>query len=334
MKYQNFKGGNNMFISLEETKKLISEGKLLHIAGDEKLMSQLPKGNWIGGTTPYFITEDGGITSNEKLFVDVIDFALDFKVSEYDKNNIEEITKNAYDNGVTLLVIPFASEVAVKYSKEAPNSEELLLTPIVGWISGFNLETNGTAKVYNGISGSAFNDKAVALHINLPENKFASIGIINIFQYDENADKIEFFEDSLSVKKCLVNGEEVIFEKYIADNKIDTKLPLVSDYNSVLINVSIKSVSADNNTVDLYAPVFAGREYRFASPVGDYHERFEKFLKDYDSNNPFFSCNCILNYLYGDLEGKATKPFAGPVTFGEVAYQLLNQTLVYVEIVE
>lgn len=323
-----------MFISLDETKKLISEGKLLHIAADEKLLNQLPNGNWIGGTTPYFITEDGGITSSEKLFVNEINFAVDFKLSDYDKDNIMGITKDAYQNGFTILIIPFASEVAVKYSKEAPNSEDLLLTPIVGWISGFNLNTNGFAKVYNGSNGTVFSDKAVALHINLPDNKFASIGIINIFKYDENADKIEFLEDSLSVNKCLVNGKEVVFKKYIEENKINTKLPLVSDYNSVLFNVSIKSISSDNDTVELYAPVFAEREYRFASPVGDYHECFENWLKDYENNKPFFSCNCILNYLYGDLEGKTTKPFSGPVTFGEVAYQLLNQTLVYVEIVE
>ena len=51
------------------------------------------------------------------------------------------------------------------------------------------------------------------------------------------------------------------------------------------------------------------------------------------AGNPIFSCNCILNYLYGNLEGKTTPPYAGPVSFGEVAYQLLNQTLVYCEIV-
>lgn len=323
-----------MFISLEETKRLISEGKLLHIAADEKLMEQLPKGNWIGGTTPYFITEDGGITSSEKLFVNEIDFAVDFKVADYDKSNVMNITKDAYNNGITLLIMPFASEVAINFSKEAPNSEDLLLTPIVGWISGFNLEKGGIAKVYNGTSGAEYSNKAVALHIGLPDNRFASIGIVNIFKYNETSDKIEFFEDSLSVKKCLVNGEEVIFEKYISENNINTKLPLVSDYNSVLFNVSIKSVSQENHTVELYAPVFAGREYHFANPVGDYHDSFVNCLKDIGSSNPFFSCNCILNYLYGELDGKKTEPFAGPVTFGEVAYQLLNQTLVYAEIVE
>jgi hypothetical protein len=32
------------------------------------------------------------------------------------------------------------------------------------------------------------------------------------------------------------------------------------------------------------------------------------------------------------LAGKQTGAFTGPVTFGEVAYQLLNQTLVYLKI--
>jgi len=103
----------------------------------------------------------------------------------------------------------------------------------------------------------------------------------------------------------------------------------VADYNGTLINVSIKSVSAENKTVDLYAPVFSGKEYRFASPIKDYAASFAEHLQEYRDLKPIFSCNCILNYLYGKLDGKATPPFAGPVTFGEIAYQLLNQTLVY-----
>lgn len=55
-------------------------------------------------------------------------------------------------------------------------------------------------------------------------------------------------------------------------------------------------------------------------------------LMDTDTNNVVFSCNCILNYLFSNLENKKTGAFVGPVTFGEIAYQLLNQTLVYLEI--
>lgn len=46
-----------------------------------------------------------------------------------------------------------------------------------------------------------------------------------------------------------------------------------------------------------------------------------------------FSCNCILNHLYGQLEGQRTGRFTGPMTFGEIAFLLLKQTLVYLAVV-
>jgi hypothetical protein len=318
-----------MLVNIKEAIKLIEEGKILHIAADESLLEQLPKGKWIAGTTPYFITEQGGVTCKDKLFVNEIDCAVDCKITVYDRSNVFNITKDSYHNGMTFLVIPFASDIAVYYSKEAPYSNDLLMNPTVGWITGYDLSTNATAKVYDGSSGKAYNDKAVALHICLPDDKIASLGIVNIFDIDSNAAKIEFPEDTLSVSKCLVNGKEMLFADYILENNIDTQLPLVADYNGTLINVSIKSVSEGNKTVELYAPVFAGEEYRFASPVSNYAASFTEQLQSFKDLNPIFSCNCILNYLYGKLEGKSTPPFAGPVTFGEIAYQLLNQTLVY-----
>jgi len=38
-------------------------------------------------------------------------------------------------------------------------------------------------------------------------------------------------------------------------------------------------------------------------------------------------------YLYGKLEG-ARAGLAGPCTFGEIAYLLLNQTMVYFDVVD
>jgi hypothetical protein len=321
-----------MFVTLEEAKKMIADGKLLHIAADESLLEQLPAGKWIAGTTPYFITGKGGITCKDRLFVDEITGVVDFKTVIYDKKDILNITKDAYPNGLSFLVMPFASEVAVLYAKEAPNSETLFMTPIIGWISGFDLSTDANAKVYDGVKGRSYSDKAVVLHVCLPDGSIASLGTVNIFDVDEKAPGIEFTEDSLSVDKCLVNGKEVIFADYIAKNGIDTRLPLVADYNGVLVNASIKTIS--DGKVDLYAPVFTGKVYRFASKIDDYAASFIENLKDLKNAKPVFSCNCILNYLYGELDGKATLPFAGPVTFGEVAYQLLNQTLVYAEIVK
>jgi hypothetical protein len=66
--------------------------------------------------------------------------------------------------------------------------------------------------------------------------------------------------------------------------------------------------------------------------VADYVKAFTRQMPSGGDDKVFFSCNCILNFLHSELAGKQTGAFTGPVTFGEVAYQLLNQTLVYLKI--
>ncbi|MBQ9459936.1 MAG: hypothetical protein IJU66_08410 [Oscillospiraceae bacterium] len=320
-----------MLVSLDQASRLIKEGRILHIAADDSLLARLPAGKWIGGTTPYFIAEDGGVLTKDKLFVSELDFAEDVKVGVYGKYNIFQIVEECFDNGLTMLILPFGSEVAAKYAKEAPDVEELLLHPTLGWVSGFDLDAGGEAKVYDGTTGKSYTDKAVAMYLKLPEGKTAMINIVNIFEDDKTDPVITFPENTLDVTRCRVNGQEVNFAEYIQKKNIDTQMPLVADYNGVFINTSIKDIV--DGSVSLYAPVFRGIDYRFATRVANYADEFKSRIAATGAGKPFFSCNCILNYLYGNLEGKKTPPYAGPVTFGEVAYQLLNQTLVYCEIV-
>ena len=319
-----------MLITLEETIAKIDEGKALHIAGDERLLNKLPKGRWIGGTTPYFISEEGGILTKDRLYVTEIDFAEEVRIASYGKYNVFQIVEECYDNGLNILIMPYRSAVATKYSKEAPDVEELLMHPTIGWISGFDLNEGGEAKVYDGTTGESYTDKAVVMYIRLPEDKSAVISMINIFSDDKTDPVIRFNDNDLSVKRCTVNGQDVDLAEYIRKKGIDTRMPLVADYNGSYINTSVKML--ENGSVGFYAPVFKGIDYRFAVPVGDYAAEFKKQIDSAGAHKPVFSCNCILNYQYGGLEGTCTPPYAGPVTFGEVAYQLLNQTLVYCEI--
>ena len=318
-----------MLITLDETIALINEGKILHIAADDSLLKKLPKGKWIGGTTPYFISDDGGIFTKEMLFVNEIDYAEDVKVAVYGKYNIFQIVEECYDNGLTMLIMPYGSAVAAKYAKEAPEVEELLMHPIVGWISGLDLNSEDEARVYDGTTQEAYTDKAVAMYIKLPEGKTAMINMVNIFSDDKTDPVIRFNDNELSVSDCTVNGQKVNFAEYIGKKGIDPKMPLVADYNGSYINTSIKGV--ENGRVGFYAPVFKNVEYRFATSIGDYATEFRKRIDEAEAHNPVLSCNCILNYLYG-LNGQKIPPYTGPVTFGEIAYQLLNQTLVYCEI--
>ena len=168
------------------------------------------------------------------------------------------------------------------------------------------------------------------MHVKVPDGKTISVNIINIFEQDENSPVITFAEEGFSVKKCLVDGKETVFADYIAENGIDTKLPLIGNYSGSGVNISFRSI--EDGVVNFYAPVFDGIEYRLAKSVPDYAEAFHNHLKGISDASAVFSCNCILNFLYGELEGKSIEAFTGPITFGEIAYQLLNQTLVYLTV--
>jgi len=322
-----------MLITFDETSKKIAAGTVLHIAGTEALLRKLPKGNWIGGSTEYFMAKDGGKVTGELLFVTEFPYS-DFKIRSYDTDTISKVAVEAFDNGFSIAVVPFDSAIHKLYAEKAPGFEDMFIKNIAGWISGLNLGASGQTPIsVNGQTGAVHTDKAAVLHIGVPEDKAVTICVINIFSQDENSPVIEFQEEGFSATKCLVNGEETVLADYIAKNEIDTKLPLVGDYSGNGVNISFKSI--DNGVVHFYAPVFIGIKYRIAKSVPDYAEEFNSRLSDHLSDldtKAVFSCNCILNFLYGELEGKSIEKITGPITFGEIAYQLVNQTLVYVSV--
>jgi len=98
-----------------------------------------------------------------------------------------------------------------------------------------------------------------------------------------------------------------------------------------MVYVSIQAMLDKEKSVQFYAPVFEGVSYRIARPVEDYAAKFHVAVPN-GAAKPVFACNCILNFLYGELEGKKTGAITGPITFGEIAYQLLNQTMVFLQI--
>jgi hypothetical protein len=317
-------------MTFDEASQKINGGELLHIAGTEELIRKLPKGNWVGGSTEYFMAKEGGTVSGEKLFVTSFPYA-DFSIKSYGVEEIANVAADAFDNGFSIAIIPFDSAVHKTYAEKAPGFDDMFIKNVAGWIAGLNLSKAGQTPIsVNGQTGEAFADKAAVLHIGVPEGKAVTIGVINIFSQDEESPVIEFMEDGFSAVKCLINGEERSFADYIAENGIDTKLPLVGDYSGNGVNVSFKSI--DGATVNLYAPVFTGIKYRMAKAVPDYAAELNNHLADFRDAHSVFSCICILNFLYGELEGKNIELFRGPVTFGEIAYQLVNQTLVYVSV--
>jgi hypothetical protein len=157
----------------------------------------------------------------------------------------------------------------------------------------------------------------------------ATIDIINLFEQGHGP-TLTFDDTGFTQHTVYVDGVAHDFGAYLASIGHDVRLPLVADYYGAFVNVSIQDAPAQGE-VALYAPVFKGVDYRLADPVDDYVSRFDAYLGSHTAT-PDWSCNCILNFVYSELEGKRTGQFTGPVTFGEIAFQLLNQTLVYLTI--
>jgi hypothetical protein len=324
-----------MLLTVDEVKELISQGQRLSLAGDEEILKQLPKGKWIAGTIPYFMADEGGLSTREKVFVTQLpDYIIDAQIVSYTKATIPKVFSDAPADGFSLIIIPASSDIHLSFALNAPKYDAFATRPLIGWISGMHLDDLGkiSAKVVNGETGEFFEDTAVVMHATLPEDKYADIGIINIFKQGDG-ETIQFLEDGFVHAEALINGEKQNLAEYIAEKKLDIRLPLVADYFGAMINVSFQKIDeeSDPKTVHFYAPVFQGQQYRQAQEVEDYVSDFMGHVPA-DSENITFSCNCILNYLYSELEGKQTGRFIGPMTFGEVAYQLINQTLAYLSI--
>lgn len=322
--------------TLDETKKKITAGERLLLAGDEHLLRQLPKGEWIGGTIPYFMGDGGGEFSQDKIFVHQLpEYVEGCVIYVYKADDLFHVYSDIDENGFAVIILPSGSQTLVSFALNAAKYSDFATRPLIGWVSGISLADLGkvTPKVFNGKTSEALEDAAVVMHVTLPENKVAELGIINIFEQGDG-DVFTFPKDGLSVSEVIVNGKSQNFADYLASHQVNTKLPLVADYYGALINTSFQSVDMENKVIHFYAPVFKGFSYKLARPVTNYVEEFSAKLPKNIGGQMLFSCNCILNYLYSELEGKKTGSITGPITFGEVAFQLLNQTLVYLYIVD
>lgn len=317
-----------------EVAKMIEGGRVLLLAGDEALFAQLPKGRWIGGTSANFMGAEGGVTEQARLFVtDITEHAAEAEVRTYTLEGLREIGKHYKAGGFAALIVPGLSAIHGAFAKEVQGYEGVFNNPLVGWISGVHVSEIGkrAPKVFAG-SPTPLDNQAAALHVALPQGYAAKLDIVNLFKQGSGEDIVFDAEGFETQGNCSIGGKPANLAAYIAEKGIDTKLPLVADYNGAMVNVSIQAVDAAAGKVAFYAPVFKGMKYRFADPVQDYVGSFNRVIGESPVGSVAFSCNCILNFLYAELEKKKTGVLVGPITFGEIAYMLLNQTLVYLSI--
>lgn len=320
--------------TFDEVRNRIAQGKKLLLAGDESLLRKLPPGDWVAGTIPYFMAEEGSLCTRDKIYViELPAFALDVEIKAYDEETIPKVNADAPGNGFSVIIIPAKCNTHYSFALNAPSYEGFAQNPLIGWVSGVHLDDLDkiTPKVFNGVTTEALEEGAVVMHVTLPRDKVADIGIINIFEQGEG-DDISFLADGFSAKEAYINGKKRNFAEYVSEKRLDKRLPLVADYYGAMINTSFQEGEEPEEEVRFYAPVFSGVRYRHAKPVKDPIGRFAAMEPAGIGDRVLLSCNCILNYLYVGSGG--TTEITGPTTFGEIAYQLLNQTLVYLRIID
>jgi hypothetical protein len=320
-----------MLSTKKEVTELIEQGKTLILAGEEEVLRSLPRGKWIGGTIPYFMTAEGGRTSRELIFVEELpEQSKESRTVVYDLGTIPRIGLDCPDNGYTVLIVPAFSVLHEQYALHAPSYDQLFMKVIAGWVAGVHLDDLGkrSPKVFDGATGEVSDSKGVALHVNLPGEYRAQVSVVNIFEQGTGPE-IRFPSSGFEATQCIVDGKTVDFAAHFAEQGYDMKSPLVADCLGTLVNVSIQALAGGK--VRFYAPVFENVAYRVAKPLANYAQRFAEAIPQ-GALKTAFSCNCVLNYLYGELEGRKTGPIDGPMTFGEIAWQLVNQTMVYVTI--
>jgi len=318
-----------MLITIAQANLRIAQGAPLIIAGSRQALAALQPGNWIGGSIPYFMTAEGGRCDTTQVFVDDIKLPVTrWSIKAYPANNLASLATDAFGNGFSYVIIPANSSAHLEYAMHAPGYADIFLKPVIGWISGVHLDhlASESPVVVDGRTGTVHERDAIVLHVELPPSVQVMVKTVNLFRPGRGP-AIRFPEAGFGASTCLIDGKKANLHRFMKDRNWDPSHPLVADYSGTNVNVSIKSVDEASGLVSFYAPVFPDVDYYEAEPIDDYVATFDRLAKVGD--HPVLSCNCILNYLYGKLEGRPTAPYTGPVTFGEIAHQLLNQTLVY-----
>ncbi|HTI84416.1 MAG TPA: hypothetical protein VL614_28530 [Acetobacteraceae bacterium] len=319
----------NLLLTPKEASNLIETGVFAVIAGTEEELASLPRGNWIGGTTAYLMAPRGRIARPDCLMCSVLEEGVECRIAVLTQDTLSHITDGRYETGFTYVLLPAFSDVHYSYALTAPGIPGLFEQPIFGWITGVPMSEVGerAPKVFDGRTGSAHENAAVALHVALPSAFMMTIDLVNPFVQGRGP-VIVFPQTGFNAGACTINGQPRNFAEYLVEEKIDTSMPLVANYAGASINVSIRTVDAACGDVQFFAPVVTGENYRLGAPRADYTRCMTACARSLDRPECALVCRCILNHLNPNFANADTAGFVGPVTFGEIAYILVNQTLV------
>jgi len=322
---------NNQLISPEICAQWITEGRTLIVAADGPILKTLPKGNWIGGSIPYFMTEEGGALNREQVFVtDLTTEIQDFSIKAYGAQELEQMLDDRPENGFSYLLMPAFQEVQANYALQISQNPKLFDVPTLGWVTGIVWGEAAQPLVVNGQDGAVYTDQLLALHAQLAAEQYAELSIVNIYEQNDGP-KIQFLEDGYQVEDCLIDGEKQNFLSYLQEHQIDMDYPLVGDFGGAQLNTSIYQAEEAATAVSFASPVFQSQIYRFAKTIENRQAAFKAKLPP-KTETTLVAYNCVANFMQLGGEENYTAGYHYPFTFGEIAYLVLNQTMVILDI--
>jgi hypothetical protein len=325
-----------VLMSPEAAAAAIRAGRVLHLAGEEEVLAGLPTGTWTGGTIPYFFAPKGVVCDRRNLLVADFDVAAgDVEIDTYDADGLGRLLEPVPGHGYRVVLLPGFSAIHKRFALMMSAAVASPDYPLAGWVSGVHLSNMDLRppRVFDGRSGRGYDDRLVELRVRLPSHRLAKVGVVNIFTPGDGP-TIVFEDTAFETTNASINGTPVDFANWLYLNGINGITPLLATHAGATIAVSFRRIDPVARRVSFYAPVLAGVAYRLARPLDDYRAAIERACANLDADEIPFSCNCMFNYLYGELEGQGGLALPGPATFGEIASVLLNQTLVYLQVTD
>lgn len=314
---------------------MIVEGTPLVIAGSDEMLARLPRGNWIGGTTSHIMTEDGGVETRDRIQVSAMPKeARLLSIQRYGVGGMHYLPRDAPNDGFTIVIIPFSSFVHQAFVKALPSFKKQTEKMIAGWVSGASRATFGARpKIFFGPICHVIEDEMVAMHMTLPDSMRALINVVSLNK-PKKGDAITFLNEGFTVTHAMVNGVRVCFAEYLRSNWHDNSIPIVCDYFGTHLTVDIKNYDLLSGHVEFYAPVFTKVTYHFASPIDNYQEKMRDALKMSCRGRTIFECICVKNFEKLSMGRDTLGAFEGPVSNGEIAHFLTNQSIVRLSVEE
>ena len=122
-------------LTVAEVAQMITAGKKLLLAGDEQLLAALPAGDWVGGTTPYFMANHHGLFTKQKIFVTELPAChTRIQVTTYDADSVAQCYNDAPAHGFSFIIIPASSNTHFAFALNAPSFENFAMRPLIGLI--------------------------------------------------------------------------------------------------------------------------------------------------------------------------------------------------------